>query len=48
MVFLPKMPYYDVWSSLGHIVIVIVIVIGGLKSDGLTAPFVGTREFYPA
>ena len=28
--------------------IVIVIVIGGLKSDGLTAPCVGTERSYPA
>jgi quinol-cytochrome oxidoreductase complex cytochrome b subunit len=31
------------------IVIVIVIVIGGLKSDGLTTPYVGTeKKIYPA
>ena len=30
------------------IVIVIVIVIGGLESDGLASPYVGTERSYPA
>ena len=30
------------------IVIVIVIVIGGLESGGLTTPIVGTERFCPA
>jgi len=34
--------------ALSCIVIVIVIVIGGLKSDGLTSPYVGTEKSYPA